>query len=354
VHPMLIQLYALFDNLKVIEKVNPVPEGDSIEIEKRDLPSLQVMIETEEKNLYTPREKESYSSINELIQNPLDYVLNYQAGLSHSSVMEMNNEKRTMGNVAHQFIQNLVDESGKELQVMKEVMAKGFNEKFDKAVLQKGAILLLDENRIHLKGFAEQLRKSVNSLLEIIEQNSLKVFGCEVVKECRFEGLFEMEARMDLLLSDKEGRYVIFDMKWSTGKIYNKLLADNRALQLEVYRTVLKKAEPGKNVSSVAYFILTNGLLLTTGNLTGKNVKVLTPENGDDIFDKAINSYSYRWKQIQEGKIEAAEKMPLMLLEYHSDCQQKNLYPLDTDYNDQDLKAENGFSIFKTFKGGLR
>jgi len=163
-----------------------------------------------------------------------------------------------------------------------------------------------------------------------------------------------MEARMDMLLTDTDGNYLIFDMKWSSGKTYNKLLEANRALQLEIYKAVLKKAEPAKQVSTVAYFILTNGTLLTTGNLTGENVKDVTPDNMNDIFEQAMNSYTYRWRQLREGKIESAEKMPLTLLNYNADVEQQNLYPLDTDYNDKDLKAENGFSNFTTFKGGLK
>ncbi len=353
-HPVLIQLSAQFENLKAIETVNPDPEGASIVIDKKDLPSGQLMIETDQQNLFTPRPKESYSSIYELIQNPLDYVLNHQAGLSYSSVLEMSDENRTMGNVAHQFIQNLVEESKGNLTVMREVMSKEYPDRFNKAVLQKGAILLLDENKIVLSRFAEQAKLAVGNLLEIIEQNGLEICGCEVVEECKFEGLFEMEARMDMLLADKDGNYLIFDMKWSSGKTHNKLLETNRALQLEVYKAVLKKAEPAKQVSMVAYFILTNGTLLTTGKLTGKNVKVVTPENVNDIFEQAMNSYTYRWGQLRDGKIESAEKMPLALLSYNTDAEQQNLYPLDTDYNDKDLKAENGFSNFTTFKGGLK
>lgn len=353
-HPVLIQLSAQFENLKTIETVNPAPEGASIVIDRKDLPSGQLMIETGQQNLFTPRPKESYSSIYELVQNPLDYVLNHQSGLSYSSVLEMSDENRTMGNVAHQFIQNLVEESDRKLTVMREIMSQEYQNRFDKAVLQKGAILLLDENKIVLSRFAEQVKLAVSNLLEIIEQNGLEVCGCEVVKECVLEGFFEMEARMDMLLTDKEGNYLIFDMKWSSGKTHNKLLETNRALQLEVYKAVLKKAEPAKQVSMVAYFILTNGTLLTTGKLTGKNVKVVTPENENDIFEQVMNSYKYRWGQLREGKIESAEKMPLALLSYNTDAEQQNLYPLDTDYNDKDLKAENGFSNFTTFKGGLK
>ena len=91
--------------------MNPAPECESVEIGRKDLPSGQVMIDMGQQNMFTPRQKESYSSIYELIQNPLDYVLNYQAGLSYTSVLEMSDENRTMGNIAHRFIQNLVDES---------------------------------------------------------------------------------------------------------------------------------------------------------------------------------------------------------------------------------------------------
>jgi len=57
----------------------------------------------------------------------------------------MSDEKRTMGNVAHLFVETLANDSGNELPNMKQAIKQDFQNRFGKAVLQKGAILLLDE-----------------------------------------------------------------------------------------------------------------------------------------------------------------------------------------------------------------
>ena len=354
-HPILVQLAAQFKNLKSTESINPVPEGEKIDIAQHTLPETAFMIDMEEKKLFTPREKESYSSISELIQNPLDYVLNYQAKLSGSNVIELSDEKRTMGNVAHLFIEQLVIDSEKDLQKMKQLTANDFQNRLSRAVLRKGAVLLLDENKILLTRFTGQLRQSVNNLLDIIQTNNLKVVGCEVLKECKLTEKLQMGARIDLLLSDSNSDSVIFNMKWTSSKTYySKLIKENRALQLEVYSQVLKLAEPGSQISAVAYFDLSHGRLETSYRFTGDHIYITAPDNTEDIFKQAMNSYSYRWRQLQDGIIEVAEQMDLEDLDYHNDGDTKNLFPLETDYNKKNLKAINSFSNFLTFKGGLK
>ncbi|HUX59442.1 MAG TPA: PD-(D/E)XK nuclease family protein [Bacteroidales bacterium] len=353
-HPVIIQLSSQFENLQSIESVNPIPEGEFTDITKQDLPGTPEIIEMGLQNLFTPREKESYSSIWALIQNPLDYVLTYQAGLSDSSVIEMSDEKRTMGNVAHLFIEKLVLDSEMDLLRMKQTMVNNFQNIFDVSVLQKGAILLLDENRILLTRFAHQLKQSVNNLLNIIENNGLKVIGCEVSNECQVDNRFLLTARIDMLLIDMKNRSVIFDMKWtSSKKYYNKLITENRALQLEIYKEVLKKAPPPTEVSAVGYFDLSHGILETIYDFLGGHINIIKPENSENIFEQALNSYSYRWKQLQKGTIEVAEKMPMELLAYNADCVEEKLYPLETDYKKNDIKTVNDFTDFQTFKGGL-
>jgi hypothetical protein len=354
-HPVMIQLAAQFKNLNCIESVNTLPEGASFEIPRCDLPEIPVMVDMEQKGLFKPRLTESYSSISLLIQTPLDYVLNYQACLTGQSVIEMSDEKRTMGNVAHLFVETLANDSGNELPNMKQAIKQDFQNRFGKAVLQKGAILLLDENRILLTRFAYQLKQSVASLLDIIESNGLTIIGCEAVKECVVRNIYPMEARIDMLLKDKAGNYIIFDMKWTGSKSYfDRLILENRALQLEVYSEILRLSEPGSIVAAAAYFDLSRGILITSHHFQGMNIREVTPKSNMNIAEQAFNSFSYRWAQLQDGKIEVADGMELEQLQYTIDSNQLNLFPLESDYSNKSLKAANRFSDFSTFKGGLK
>jgi hypothetical protein len=353
-HPLLTRLHTQFDNIESITAYEPEPAGKIENIKLNRLPETSLAIELDQKNLFITREKESYSSLSNLIQNPLDYIFQYHLGITDPGVNELSNENRTMGNVAHLFIEELVNDSGRDLASMKALVDNEFRSRFDKAVLQKGAVLLLEENKILLTRFEHILNQSVKNLLEIIETNNLEVEGVEVIENCQQDRLFELESRIDLLLKEKRGRPVIFDLKWTSAKTYyNNLVKENRALQLEVYRKVLEKAR-NVNTSGVGYYNLTRGVLITPQNFRGDHIVSIEPENDKDIFTQAINSYHYRWKQIQEGVIEVAEGLELNQLDYVNESDNKNLYPLDSDYNDKKLKATNKFSNFQTFKGGLK
>ena len=354
-HPVMIQLAAQFKNLNCIESLNPLPEGASFEIPHHELPEIPVSVDMEQKGLFKPRKTESYSSISLLIQSPLDYVLNYQAGLTGHSVIEMSDEKRTMGNVAHLFVETLAKDSGNELTKMKHALEQDFQNRFEKAVLQRGAILLLDENRILLTRFAYQLKQSAANLLGIIENNDLSLTGCEVVKECIIRNKYPMEARIDILLKNKAGDYIIFDMKWTSSKsYYDRLILENRALQLEIYSEILRLSEPGSNIDAASYFDLSRGILITSHHFQGMNIREVTPKSNMNIAEQAFNSFSYRWDQLQDGKIEVADGLKLEELDYTIDSNRLNLFPLESDYSNKNLKAANRFSAFSTFKGGLK
>jgi len=76
-------------------------------------------------------------------------------------------------------------------------------------------------------------------------------------------------------------------------------------------------------------------------------------DNFDDIFEQAMNSYSYRYKELEKGIIESAEDMLLKNINYYSDTEKNALFPLENGYNDKKVKAVNNFSSYKTFKGKL-
>lgn len=354
-HPLLIQLNAQLNGLKKIIKVNPAPDAESMHLRKTDLPPVPNEIDLGAENLFTMREKESYSSLSDLILNPLDYVFNYQARLKDSGLTQLNDEKRTMGNVAHLFIELLVRDASNNLERMHELLQNDFINRFNDAVLQKGTILLLTENKILLNRFSLMLEKSVSNLLNIIRENNLLVEGCEVIHECRLQDKFLLESRIDMLLKTEAGLPVIFDLKWTGSKtFYHNMLIKNRALQLEVYKQVLKTALPCIDNPVVAYFDLARGILLTASNFTGEFVRVIGPENTDDIFCQAMNSYDFRWKQLNAGIIEVAEQMELDTIPYHQHCATENLYMLEKEYKKDKLKAAHGFSNYKTLKGGLQ
>lgn len=300
------------------------------------------------------REKESYSSLEKLILSPFDYTLEYFARLRDKGVRQIQDLERTKGNVAHKIIETLVEDSGKNVTKFIELWKNEFDDLFRQAVEQVGMILMLDENRIEQEKFKFRIRNSLATLSAIIIGNDLRIVGCEVPEAADFDGMPTVETRMDLLLTNKAGEYVIFDMKWSSSNYHKNKLAENKAMQLEVYRAVMEKKHPDKKVAATGYFLLPKGLLVTSGSFRNTtHVTKVTPDNTADVFCQVRNSYKYRYDQLLEGVVEEAEAMELDDITYYNDTADRGLYPLDTEYGTDDIKAVNKFSSYGTLKGHL-
>lgn len=353
-HPLMIRIEALCENIDEFLQKDSLSNADMIELNKINLPENKLYIETGKKNMFPPRERESYSSLSDLIQNPLDYVLRYHAKLEDKSVIQLSDEKRTEGNVAHHFIHTIIEDSEKELNKINNLLNSEYEKRFIKVVTEKGAVLLSEQNKIRLTSFKRTLRNSLHDLFEIIEKNNLKITGSETedVVEHKDKKI-KLYAGVDLLLTDRNGNHIIFDLKWTSSKTYYyNLMKENRALQLEVYKHVLEKTVHVNNVSIVAYFDLKHSLLYSSRKFEPGICQIET-ENSDDIFEQAMNSYTYRYKELDKGIIESAEEMLLEDINYYTDTEKSALFPLKNGYNDKKAKAVNNFSSFKTFKGKL-
>ena len=202
------------------------------------------------------------------------------------------------------------------------------------------------------------MKKSVNTLLNIIDQNHLTVIGAEQYYEAKVPTIGKMNARVDYVLTDSNGDYVIIDFKWNESTTYKKKLEQNDALQLAVYKAVMEKYmkdnKDKHKVCFMGYYALPRYTLYTVySNLKHDNIEVVVPDNSNDLMNLAENSYSYRMEQLKSGLIEEGESMELANLQYVKDTLSKQLYPLRGDYNDNTLKATSYGKQNIVLKGGL-
>lgn len=316
-------------------------------------------IDVEKGNGGMKRDSESYSSLDELIQRPFDYVMDYILHLCEYGKAAMADIDTVKGNVAHAYMETLTKQGQCNVKAMRQIHRCQCDVLVGRLAETTGAILLLEENDLEFKRFKSLLRKSVDVLLDIIEQNGLSIVGAEMKLEAVIPVIGKMNARIDYLLTDKDGNYVIFDFKWNEGQTYKKRLVQNDALQLAVYRAIVEQwqaAEGGdRKVSFMGYFVLPLHTLFTvynTMNWSG-NIEVVTPENSADLMRWATNSFTYRMNQLKVGLIEEGEGLLLADLQYEKDTASRQLYPLRREYNSENAKAASYGNKNIVLKGGL-
>jgi hypothetical protein len=308
------------------------------------------------------RETESFSSISTLIEHPLDYVLDKTAKLRLQGASALSAVYTTKGTVAHAIIEELFNpKHGGTPKDIKQQIDSRFNEVLNQKILENGGILLQKENLSETEIFKGKMKDCVVKLLNLIEQNNLKVVACEqsfdkvVIPEFAKANI-SFNGSIDMILEDEKGNPFVFDFKFSpkTNK-YEGLIQENRAMQLSLYKGLIAKTTQ-KNAKAVAYILLPEVKVVTAEELKGyiykKDVK---EERKGNLLVEMMNSYEYRKNQILKGIVEDGEEMEASLLEYNIDSEDKNLVPLDIEEHKKkgtSNKAPNKYSNYQIFKAG--
>ena len=308
------------------------------------------------------KKKESPTSIDHLMQNPLDYTMENIAYISDNGQSDLSNIAMTKGNVAHAVIQHLFyipgdTQSGYAAAIKARVEAN-YKEVFDKVVETKGAVLLLQENAIERRQLFENLRDCIDHLIDIIDKNNLHVAACEMKLDGNTFGMPDdetptMGGYADMVLARENGQHVIFDFKWTTSKSYYQgLLQKNRSSQLAIYAELLSELTEDRELPT-AYFLMPIGRLYSIEDFKSYWATKLTVNEGceGDIINKIVAAYRYRRNEIMSGKIEIGEGGKLEELDYFIDTETYNLFPLKPAYGDDSVKEVNGFSSYNLFKG---
>lgn len=311
------------------------------------------------------RKAESYSSINTLLTSPVDYLLDYVKGYRQYGIEEVADLLTTEGTVAHAYIETLGEECGYNAGKMLTQHRSSFDAILDRVISENGLLLCLEENSLEEKSFRVGLKKSVETLLGIIIGNGLEIEGFEyeiTAKLPDFGG--PVYAKIDCLLKDpSDGKAVIIDFKYNSGLTYSRKIADNRELQLAIYRKVIETGGfredadgnitniPARDVKFIGYYAIPRKTLFTPENTLSANPAVEEVEQAPlDIYTMAARGYDYRWAQLRNGILEEGEGLPLDSLDYNS---QPGLYPLEADYDNANLKARAYGDKNIVLKGGL-
>ena len=365
-HPMMVRIEQQVKNHKELTYEPKIGDEQYV-----DVPALTDNALCGSDGMYTQikrtdlikwKKKESPTSIDHLMQNPLDYTMENIAYISDNGQSDLSNIAMTKGNVAHAVIQHLFyipsDTKSGYAAAIKARVEAGYKEVFDKMVETKGAVLLLQENAIERRQLFENLRDCIDHLIDIIDKNNLHVAACEMKLDGNTFGTPDdetpsMGGYADMVLARENGQHVIFDFKWTTSKSYYQgLLQKNRSSQLAIYAELLSELTEDRELPT-AYFLMPIGRLYSTEEFKSYWATKLTVNEGceGDIINKIVAAYRYRRNEIMSGKIEMGEGGPLEGLDYFIDTETYNLFPLKPAYGDDSVKEINGFSSYNLFKG---
>ena len=361
-HPLIVRLEQQVENIEKFILTPKIDAGNMIEVEIVENGGVAAELKFEYADKLKWPDHLSPTSIATLVEHPFDYLMERMLNITADGKAQMADVKTTLGNVAHAVIEALFSPTeGKRYATPEEIALRmeDYDVAYIKVVEAKGAILQLAENRLKEKLLHEQLRVCLDTLLEILKDNDLKVTGCEqyVQANLKFglpdafdkeenEGERDVLGFIDMTLEDAEGYPVVFDFKWTTwAKGYQDQLESNRSVQLELYRIMLGQKERNE-VRRVAYFLMPEARLYSKEVFKGRHCTQITPENRDNIVEELRQSVIYRKKQLECGVVETNGAYDE--LQYVKDTESCGLFPLKKD-EEKNMKEENFFSQYVLF-----
>ena len=245
------------------------------------------------------REKESPSGMEKLIACPLSWALNYRLRIRPGKVLALPEGNRLKGNFCHALINMLLTEG---VRLPPKDAAKRALELFDANLEKLAAPFLLPGmggDRLELRRRFEQ---AVQGLFERLQRLGLTVDGSEREIERVDEKGQLFGGVMDLLLRDKAGHPMVWDLKWSSRSNYRREeMKEGLALQLAAYCWMLASDEvPAR----AAYFMLAQNELIAPPD------PALPAEETVDVdlrkvWEDAHAAYEKRLAEIAGGNIAA-------------------------------------------------
>lgn len=361
-HPLIVRLEQQVENIEKFILTPKIDAGNMTEVEIVENGGVAAELKFEYADKLKWPDHLSPTSIATLVEHPFDYLMERMLNITADGKAQMADVKTTMGNVAHAVIEALFSPTeGKRYATPEEIALRmeDYDVAYIKVVEAKGAILQLAENRLKEKLLHEQLRVCLDTLLEILKDNDLKVTGCEQYVQANLklglpdafdkeenEGERDVLGFIDMTLEDAEGYPVVFDFKWTTWvKGYQDKLESNRSVQLELYRIMLGQKERNE-VRRVAYFLMPEARLYSKEVFKGRHCTQITPENRDNIVEELRQSVIYRKKQLECGVVETNGAYDE--LQYVKDTESCGLFPLKKD-EEKNMKEENFFSQYVLF-----
>ena len=293
----------------------------------------------------------SASSIETLISNPFDFVMNYTLNFRDLSNLGFSALIPTQGTVAHYIFETMMDDSKGDISMMLAMLDETeFERRARKAAERRGGILLLKEYKTLYINFVETVRNSIRVLLDILKQSHLTPKSCEVQLNDVDLVFSKIKGSVDFYAETVAGDIVVIDFKYSKNKSYIKSLEENRSIQLETYSQALEKMFHKPVIAKGYYFFPINQLHTDDQySVFIKHPNVYVHKkivNGTSLIKRIENSIDYRkTKQLIKGVLEMEEGSKLANIDYHIDAVKDGaMLDIPADNNNKEVKAKSSFA----------
>jgi hypothetical protein len=204
----------------------------------------------------------SYTSLDDFLGCPFKWALRYQAQLKPGEGVDLPQGSRLLGDFAHRVLQDMLCGAGKlDFATATPEDARAWaREAFERRVGLEAAPLVRRGGEIERDRACTVVVNAAASLLEFLKRSGFRPVDVERKVEGTFAGL-PASGFVDLVV-ERDGVEAIVDLKLSGLRYRQEELEEGHALQIALYASLL--GERGARLPATGFFILEDGLLLTT------------------------------------------------------------------------------------------
>jgi len=321
-HPLYNDLVATFDSIDPItidvnlnyKKLNIGDQSITLKLyTKSELPKSKIAWYFQPSDMITSeklikREAESYTSLSKLFYYPHAYFLNYQLGIKPIDIPEVSITPLLKGNIAHRTAEELwkIEDI---LSCDEVTLLQTIETQLDKIIESEGAVFLLPKNKVNLMEFGRTVKQSLLHLTQSIKNNGWSILEAE--QKHLVQNHIPLLGLIDLVLVRGENEIAIVDLKWGGLTKRKKELLDEQELQLIIYDQLMKDKYAEIHLH---YYIITSQEFVSRTDQAFKDAIVIGTDLAENLhrkalWDKMVNTYRERWKQIESGHIEVGIDM---------------------------------------------
>jgi hypothetical protein len=331
--PLFSDLKACFDSIDPFQiklDIHSYNASDSPAFDvlsKFYLPPLQIIqapvsgpsplfIHLQKMNLLPERAAESFTSLESMFYYPHKYILQYKLGLYKADILEMADEKRLYGNLAHRLFEQLFanpDHWRKDEAAVREWI----NDYIPILFEQEGATLLrygMEPERVSLH---HKLAHSLLYFRQKIKQAGWEPEAVEMALTGHFCDI-NFSGIADLILKRGNDRAII-DLKWSGKRYRTDLMRNNEDLQLALYQHLLHQNGTFHQIYTAFYILESAEFVSRNMEQFSVSSKIESVESPADTYKKILDrmsaTYYWRKEQLSSGQIEWRTKASSKRLE---------------------------------------
>lgn len=322
-HPNQSQHHPIMDNIEGVCKNWPIYHCESnllnqssIELLKK-VPAKKLFDKVDQQSLplaarwwklpkdieLPKRERESFSSLDQFINSPYQWVLNYKARLEASRVSEVSDGNLLKGSLAHKLFEDYFNEH-EAYHSTPAKLKKWCNERLTQLLKNEGAVLLMPGRQSEALDFKVQVSFALEKLIKHLKEAEI----VKVTMEEKQDGLFpggKLTGYIDLLAENKNGKEAVIDIKWGGFKYRRSTLSEDRYLQLATY-AAMRKEKTGK-WPALGYFIISDARMICNDEFYFPQAEFAPAESEENVaefWQRFIHTWKWRREQIEEGLIE--------------------------------------------------